>query len=53
MPNIYLRDGGANAKDLQSFPRNLKLKLVMLHWGGVVCISLLLGLFAVSTLGLV
>lgn len=53
MPNFYLRDGGANAKDLQSFPGNLRWKLIVLHWGGVFCISLLLGLFAVSALGLV
>lgn len=53
MPNFYLRDGGANVKDLQSFPGNLRWKLIVLHWGGVVCISLLLGLFAVSTLDLV
>lgn len=53
MPNLYLRDGGANAKDLQNFPRRLRRKLIVLHWGGVVFIVLLLGLFAVTALGLV
>ena len=53
MPNIYLRNGGANAKDLQSFPRSLRRKLIVLHWSGLVFITLLLGLFVVSTLGLV
>jgi hypothetical protein len=53
MPNVYLCDGGANAKDLQSFPGNLRWKLIVLYWIGVFCISLLLGLFAVSTLGIV
>lgn len=53
MPDTYLRDGGANAKDLESFPRGLRRKLIVLHWSGVVFIVLLLGLFAVSALGLV
>jgi hypothetical protein len=53
MPDIYLRDGGANAKDLESFPRGLRRKLIVLHLSGVVFIVLLLGLFAVSALGLV
>ncbi|NWL22033.1 hypothetical protein DM828_22320 [Pseudomonas umsongensis] len=52
MPNVYLRDGGANAKDLQSFPGNLRRKLIALHWSGVVFIVILLGLFTVSALGL-
>jgi hypothetical protein len=53
MPNLYHRDGGVNAKDLQSFPGSLRRKLIVLHWSGVVFIVLLLGLFAVSALGLV
>lgn len=53
MPNFYLRDGGADAKDLQSFPRGLKHKLILLHWAGIIFIILLLGLFAVDTLGFV
>ncbi|MOA48147.1 hypothetical protein D3C78_1708520 [compost metagenome] len=51
MPNFYLRDGGADAKDLESFPEGLRKKLIVLHWGGVACIALLLALFAVNALG--
>lgn len=51
MPNFYLRDGGADAKDLEGFPGGLRRKLIVLHWGGVACIALLLALFAVNALG--
>ncbi|KJZ47417.1 MULTISPECIES: hypothetical protein [Pseudomonas] len=51
MPNFYLRDGGADAKDLEAFPGGLRKKLIVLHWGGVACIALLLALFAVNALG--
>ena len=53
MPDIYLRDGGANAKDLESFPRGLRRKLIVLHWSGVFFIVVLLWLFAVNALGFV
>nr|WP_180205901.1 hypothetical protein [Pseudomonas sp. SbOxS1]NYU06011.1 hypothetical protein [Pseudomonas sp. SbOxS1] len=53
MPNVYLRDGGASAKDLQSFLGNLRRKLIVLHWSGAFFIVLLLGLFVVSALGFV
>jgi hypothetical protein len=53
MPNLYHCDGGADAKDLQNFPRRLRRKLIVLHLGGVVFIVLLLGFFAVAALGLV
>ena len=49
-PNVYLRDGGANSKDLQSFPGNLRRKLTLLHWSGGVFIALLFGLFVVVCL---
>lgn len=51
MPDFYLRDGGADAKDLESFPEGLRKKLIVLHWGGGVCIALLLVLFVVNALG--
>jgi len=50
---VMTMDGGANAKDLQNFPGSLRRKLIVLHLSGVVLITLLLGLFAVSALGLV
>jgi hypothetical protein len=53
MPNFYLRDGGADAKGLQSFPGSLRRKLIVLYWGGGSCITLLLGLFAINILCLI
>lgn len=43
MPNVYLRDGGASVKDLQSFPGNLRRKLIILHWSGVFLLLYCLG----------
>jgi hypothetical protein len=53
VPRLYLRDGGANAEDLKSFPVDLKRKLIVLHWGGCVPLLVLLGMVAVVEFGLV
>ncbi|MHC8353757.1 hypothetical protein ACYZTL_00490 [Pseudomonas sp. LB3P81] len=52
-PQIYLRDGGANAEDLKNFPASLKRKLIILQWTGWGLLLVMLGLFAVIKLELV
>jgi hypothetical protein len=52
-PRIYLRDGGASAEDLKSFPAHLKRKLTILQratWG---FLFVMFGLAAVTKLGLI
>jgi hypothetical protein len=53
VPRLYLRDGGASAADLKSFPADLKRKLIVLHWGGCVPLLVLFGMVAVVEFGLV
>ncbi|MDY7563567.1 hypothetical protein QN400_00870 [Pseudomonas sp. RTC3] len=53
VPRLYLRDGGASAEDLKSFPADLKRKLIVLHWGGCVPLLVLFGMVAVVEFGLV
>jgi hypothetical protein len=53
VPRLYLRDGGASAEDLKSFPSDLKRKLIVLHWGGCVPLLVLFGMVAVVEFGLV
>jgi hypothetical protein len=52
-PQLYLRDGGANAEDLKNFPANLKKKLIILQWTGWGLLLVMLGLFAAIKLELV
>ncbi|MGY2186338.1 hypothetical protein [Pseudomonas sp. SDO5591_S426] len=52
MPGIYLRDGGANADDLKSFPTDLKLKLAIMQWTGWGLSLLMFGLAAVGEFNL-
>jgi hypothetical protein len=52
-PRIYLRDGGANAEDLKSFPADLKRKLIVLHWAGWVPLLVVFGMVAVVKLGFI
>lgn len=52
-PGIYLRDGGVNIEEIKSFPTHLKRKLVILQWAGWVLLTLMFGLWAVVTLGLI
>ena len=52
-PGIYLRDGGVNIEEIKSFPTHLKRKLVILQWAGWVLLTLMFGLWAAVTLGLI
>jgi len=52
-PGIYLRDGGVNIEEIRNFPTHLKRKLVILQWAGWALLTLMFGLWAVVTLGLV
>jgi hypothetical protein len=52
-PRLYLRDGGACAEDLKSFPADLKRKLVTLQWTGWGLLLVMFGLAAVAELELV
>jgi hypothetical protein len=53
MPGNFLRDGGANAEDLNNFPVDLKRKLIVLFWTNGVLLLVMCGLAAVVKLGLV
>lgn len=50
-PRLYLRDGGANAEDIKSFPAGLKRKLVILHWGGWALLLVMCGLAVYAKFG--
>lgn len=52
-PRLYLLDGGASSEDLKNFPARLKRKMIVMHWCGVSCLLILVGLWAVDALGLV
>jgi hypothetical protein len=52
-PRLYLRDGGACAEDLKSFPADLNQKLVTLQWTGWGLLLVMFGLAAVAELELV
>ena len=52
-PGISLRDGGVNIEEIRNFPTHLKRKLVILQWAGWALLTLMFGLWAVVTLGLV
>jgi hypothetical protein len=53
VPRLYLRDGGASAEDLKSFPADLKRKLIILHWAGWVPLLVVFGMVAVVKLGFI
>lgn len=52
-PQLYLRDGGANAEDLKNFPADLKRKLIVLQWTGWGLLLIMFGLFATIKLKLI
>ncbi|MNN91743.1 hypothetical protein D3C81_2098970 [compost metagenome] len=52
-PQLYLRDGGANAEDLKNFPADLKRKLIVLQWTGWGLLLIMFGLFATIKLELI
>jgi hypothetical protein len=52
-PRFYLKRGSVSAEDLHNFPLQLKRKLVLLQWVGIVLLLTMVSIAAVAKLGLV
>lgn len=50
-PNLFLRNGGANIENLNSFPSGLKRKLVLLQWTGRLFFLLMIILLVLRKTG--